>query len=840
MRPRQTLYIVWLPTLLLALAVAVGVFLVLNGGRLFRSDPLDPEERAWLDARRGQITLGYDPGAEPVEFRDERGRFAGIVADYFRLLEQRLGLEFEVARFESWSDVVAAAEAGEIDVVAAMETTPERSEYLVFTRPYLSGPLVILMRRAVEDGVTLADLAGRKVAITRGLALDPELRRTHPEIDVVTVDDDLEGLLDVSLGRVDAVVTALATAGYLLEREGLTNLHVVGNAGKPVELRIGVRKDTPKLQQILDKGLESVTRAEHLEILQRWVPLARPRVFSTWEFWLSALAGLLVFSLALGTALAWNRALNRQVRQRTAELERDGAARVRAEAALDDRDQSMTSTLDRIHDAIVVTDGKGRIVRLNGAAEELAGSTTADAFGRPIGDVFTLVDPENRRPVASTIEDVLKSPDAVGFGSARLLLRDGSERRVMETGVSIRSRGGDVVGAVVALRDVSEEHALQEQLRDAHRLEALGQLAGGLAHDFNNLLAAIMGNAELVQLDADESNPNRVALDEIVKASKRAAGLTGQLLAFSSEGHVALEEADVHEVIGSVLAQLESELDRRVKLEWRPGAVKSVVRCEGEQLGSALRVVCDNAKAAMPAGGSLRVITSNVVPDRERLLRHPGLAPVAHLEIQISDTGVGMSAEVQAHIFEPFFSARRLIHATGLGLASAYGSIRSYGGAIEVESQVGEGSTFTILLPLAEERPAVPSRPDEIGEGRILVVDDDDGVRLLVSRVLGALGYEVATCSEGVQAIDFYRKHHGDLALVLLDLTMPRLSGQKVFERMREIDASVPVVVISGFVQSPKVHALLERGARGVLWKPFHIDELARMVHEVVTLEKSD
>lgn len=584
-------------------------------------------------------------------------------------------------------------------------------------------------------------------------------------------------------------------------------------------------------QNLLVIWLPAVAPSLAVGALVFW-ELAQADPLAGWNLRL-ALA-VVVASLALaGVAGGWGtRLLERLVRERTQEVEDAAEARERAEAALDDREQSLASTLDSIRDAIVVTDAQGRIARLNGAAADLAGCPGSDVLGRPMREVFPLFDPETREPISSGLELALASPDSLGFGSDALLVLGARELRVSETCCPINSRTGKLLGAVAVLRDVGREHALLEQLREANRLETVRQLAGGLAHDFNNLLAAIMGNAELMRVDGNETD--RLALDEIVRASQRASNLTQQLLAFSRDGGTEFEQIDVHELIESVLAPLAGRAPR-IAIERSFGAGSARIQGDPLQLARSLQSACDNALEAMPAGGTLHVQTRVVVPDRERLLRHPDLSPTPHLEVRLRDTGVGMPGEVRRRAFEPFFTTKRAPGSAGLGLASAYGSIRSHGGAVAIESEPGEGTTLTMLLPLSlEPRVSRPAPEPARHLGRVLIVDDDDGVRTLASRALELLGFPVATCDDGTQALDFFAKHHRDLGLVLLDLSMPRLGGEGVFERMREIDASVPVVIVSGYVQSPKAQRLLERGARSVLWKPFHIDELERTVRQYV------
>jgi PAS domain S-box-containing protein len=829
MNLRQTLRLLWLPVALSTVVVAaLASWAWLPGS----GDLLEPEERAWLESQK--IILGFDPDSPPIEFRDEHGRFSGIVADYVELVEEKLDYRFAISTADSWAEVLERAQAGRIQLLPAVVRTPQRAEFLLFTGPYLRSPSVILTQANSERGQRLADLAGVRTAVVRGSAIESELRTRHPEIEVVTVDDATVGLTDLSLGRVDAMVTVLAIAAPLIESEGLTNLRVAGYTGRDLELRMGSANDLPILHRALSRAVDAITQDERNAILARWIPIERPSVFTSWRLWGTVAGSVLLMGVLLVAVIVWNRALNRRVAERTQQLEREFAAREKAEAALDDRERSLVSTLDSIADPIVVTDAEGRIVRMNRPCAALAGCTVAEALGRPMRDVFRLVDPDTREPVGSGLEVALAAPEAVGFGNVALLITGDQERRVSETCVAIRSRGGETIGAVLALRDVTDQHALREQLRESNRLEAVRQLAAGLAHDFNNVLAAILGNAELLRVDLGEDSARRFALDEIVKASQRGSRFTQQLLLFAREGAVESERVDVAELIEEALAK--ADIPPRIQVVHELEAEESVFECSRPQLLAALRAVIDNAVDAMPAGGTLRVSTCNRIPDRAQLLQQSGPDPSRYLEVAISDTGRGMTREESKRVFEPFFTTKRHPNSAGLGLASAYGSVRNHGGTIRVESEPGEGTTFRIQLPLELSRKPLPVRAKpEPGVGRILVVDDDEGVRALCSRLLESIGYSVAACSDGAQALDFFAKHHRDLALVLLDLAMPRIGGEGVLERIREINGSVPVVIVSGYVQSSRARRLIDHGAVGLLWKPFSLSELAHTVEQHVT-----
>ncbi|MHC4718217.1 MAG: hybrid sensor histidine kinase/response regulator, partial [Planctomycetota bacterium] len=354
-----------------------------------------------------------------------------------------------------------------------------------------------------------------------------------------------------------------------------------------------------------------------------------------------------------------------------------------------------------------------------------------------------------------------------------------------------------VAANITARREAQSRQArLEEQLRQSQKMEAIGELAGGVAHDFNNLLTGIMGNAQLLDMRLARESEESGYATEIVRAATRAADLTRQLLAFSRRGPVQTVPVDVHEVVAEVVKLLSHSIDRRIELAEDLQASPSCVMGDPSHLQNAILNLAVNARDAMPEGGRLQFATRNVVLDEEYCrLRAGQLYPGPHVEISVSDTGVGMDAELQERIFEPFFTTKSAGKGTGLGLATVYGCVRAHGGIIDVYSEVGKGSTFKVLLPLAEvEAEAAASEGEPIkGAGHILLVDDEDLVRNFAAKALRGLGYTVTTAADGVDALDLYRRRHGEFDAVILDLIMPRLSGQDTFRLMKEIDPHVRV-----------------------------------------------
>ncbi len=386
----------------------------------------------------------------------------------------------------------------------------------------------------------------------------------------------------------------------------------------------------------------------------------------------------------------------------------------------------------------------------------------------------------------------------------------------------------------------TERDHLEEQLRQAMKMEAIGQLAGGVAHDFNNLLTAIMGNAELLTMTLPDDSEDAAYAEEIVKASTRAAELTRQLLAFSRKGNLQSIRVDVHEAIADVGALLTHSIDRRIRIVQTPGAAHSIIDGDPVQVQSALLNLCLNARDAMAEGGVLTILTTNQTLS-EQFCRDNShqVKPGEYVEIVVSDTGTGMDAETKRRIFEPFYTTKDPGKGAGLGLAAVYGCVHSHRGMITVQSKLGSGSTFRILLPVAAaDTPAWEgSVIDDSGSavtGEILLIDDEEIVRNIAARLLTGLGHTVHTCADGVDGVEYFRRNHDRIDLVVLDLIMPNLSGAETFARLREVDAQIPILISSGFSGDGGAQSLLNEGAAGFLNKPFRTEDLAREVTRIL------
>jgi two-component system cell cycle sensor histidine kinase/response regulator CckA len=411
----------------------------------------------------------------------------------------------------------------------------------------------------------------------------------------------------------------------------------------------------------------------------------------------------------------------------------------------------------------------------------------------------------------------------------RVVLRDEGGRPTRAAGV--------VLDITESKRDEQHRIDLERQVQQSQKLESLGVLAGGIAHDFNNILTSVLGNAELALAGLSASAPARENLSEIVASSRRAAELCQQMLAFSGRGSFIIEPMDLGELINGTRALLESVVSKKALLVFRLEKDLPLLECDSSQILQVIMNLVMNASEAIgEAEGTITISTAARECSGEYLKEHcrrEKLAPGRYLTLEVSDTGCGMDAETQDRIFDPFFTTK---HAgRGLGLAGVGGIVRGHQGAVEVRSEPGTGTTFVLLLPAMPGDAALPpetgvAKGDWQGSGTILFVDDEEAIRTLGMHMLSSLGFAVRTAADGREALEVYREHQGEIALVIMDLTMPRLDGWETFQELRLFDPQVRVLLSSGYAASDADTRFGGQGLAGFLHKPYSLAEFEKQL----------
>jgi PAS domain S-box-containing protein len=509
-----------------------------------------------------------------------------------------------------------------------------------------------------------------------------------------------------------------------------------------------------------------------------------------------------------------------------------------ARTSLARSEENLRVTLHSIGDAVITTDTNGRITRMNRIAETLTGWLEAEANGRPLEEVFEVVNTVSRVRCANPVDTVLSTGILTNLTEDTVLVsRDSVEYRISDSCASIKNDAGEVIGAVLVFRDITKDYLREMQLQQSRKMEAIGQLAGGVAHDFNNMLSGIMGAAELLAIRLPEDPKIRGLLDMIVESADRAAGLTQKLLTFARKQQPASSATDVHGVLDTTIALLQNTLDRRIQLVVDLAAESSMVIGDPSQLQSAFLNLGINASHAMPDGGTI-FITSHTTQLDEFYCKASTfkIEPGPYIELEIRDTGQGIAPENLPRIFEPFFTTKAQGKGTGLGLAAVFGVVQQHRGVITVSSQLGAGTSFQVLLPLTTQEPiCLPVTPQLIrGTGRILVIEDEPIMRVTARAILESLGYEVVLASDGLAGLTLFQEDPSAYDLVILDMIMPEMSGRDCFAAMKKIAPDVRVVLSSGFSREEDVEDMKATGLCKFICKPFRSATLSCVVFEAM------
>ena len=715
---------------------------------------------------------------------------------------------------------------------------------------------------ALDDGKLFlitsepARFAEREVlgSVTFGFPLDDRVAKdlaavTRADVNLVSANRLAGSSLD---GRERETLGAALSAGRFTEVRGVSTDLMTFEDRRFVEGTFPLFRD----RRPTDVG--------HLVLLQDWAPT---QTFLDELRTALLLAGVVAFALALAGGLIFSHRTSRPLMDLAStaraiaggDWNRTVAARGSAEAttmaeAFNDMTRSLRGQAERLRasytrfstvtqsarDAIVSTDENGQITFWNRSAEAIFGYTESEVLQKPITMLIAKSD-------HAAYNAALPAPNADDLTFGQIievtgLRKDGGKFSAEFSLAALRGPEGTTFTAVI--RDVMERKQSQEalrqrdeQLRQAQKMEAIGRLAGGVAHDFNNLLMAIHGYAEMLVQNLEEGDERRADAEEIIKAADRAAGLTRQLLAFSRRQVITQQAVALDKLVEGMQKMLQRLIGPEIKIHTEIWPDLTPVLADSTQVEQILVNLVINARDAMPGGGTIAIELRNIELDRLGVAAHPSLQPGDYVEMVVSDTGTGMDAETVTRIFEPFFTTKEGRKGTGLGLATVYGIVQQNGGAIEVHSRVGHGTTFYIYLPRATDlgKPApMQMGPVTTGSETVLLVEDDDGVRALVANMLKKQGYAVLLASAGDQALEIAARHRGPIHLLLTDVVMQGLNGRLLSEKLTAARPDTRVLYMSGYSDDAIFRHGVKKAATHFIQKPFSIDALAHKIRETL------
>lgn len=517
---------------------------------------------------------------------------------------------------------------------------------------------------------------------------------------------------------------------------------------------------------------------------------------------------------------------------------RDITESKQAEEALRQSEARYRELVQNANSMIVRIDAEGKITFFNEFAQRFFCYTEDEIIGKNV--IGTIVPEKDRSgsDLAAMIKDIGLNPAKYVTNENENMCKNGERIWVSWTNKAIRDKNRNVVEILCIGNDVTERKQLEKQLHHALKMESIGTLAGGIAHDFNNMLMSILGNTSLMILNTDPGSPNYKRLKTIEKQIESGSKLTSQLLGYARKENYELKPLDLNHLIkdsSEIFGKTGKDIS--IKLELSPDLLS--VEADRNQVEQILRNLYVNASDAMPEGGDFIIRTFNT--------NHVEMGTKLHIPktgkyvlLTVTDTGIGMDKKTQERIFDPFFTTKEMGRGTGLGLASVYGIIKGHAGYIDVESRKGEGTTFSIYLPVSKKnvKNAV-NRSDMVVKGTeaILLVDDEEVVLDVGRDLLEIMGYRVFSAADGHDALEVYKKNKEEIDIVILDMVMPGMSGDKVYDELKKINSDIKILLSTGYSSDGQASELLRRGYNGFIQKPFSMRKLSIKIKEI--LEKA-
>jgi two-component system cell cycle sensor histidine kinase/response regulator CckA len=496
-----------------------------------------------------------------------------------------------------------------------------------------------------------------------------------------------------------------------------------------------------------------------------------------------------------------------------------------------DEQSRLATAVESVAEAVIITDVEGNIQYVNQAFEEITGYTRPEVVSRHIS---LLNSGKHEKSFFSVIWDTLKQGQ-VWKGRFINKKKEGDLYEAEATISPVRNAAGEICNFVSVQRDVTHEVQLQRQLRQAQKMEAIGTLAGGIAHDFNNLLMGIQGNVSLSLAEIPPDSPLFDNLKKVEKYVSDGVELTRQLLGFARGGKYEVRLTDVNHLLQEqnlIFSRANKGINFNCDLADNLWSVKA----DQGQIEQVILNLYMNALQAMPQEGILTVQTENIFIDKEQYKPYRVQAG-RYIKFSIADSGIGMDEDTQRRIFDPFFTTKEKGRGTGLGLASVYGIVKNHNGFIDVTSTKGQGTRFDVYLPAAQQAaPLLAKIADTLSRGleTVLLVDDEEMIIDVGTRMLTKLGYAVLTARGGEEAVEIYRIRKDEIDLVILDMVMPKFGGGEAFDRLRQINSHVKVILCSGYSIDGQAADILNRGCNAFIQKPFNLQTLAKQIRAVM------
>lgn len=557
----------------------------------------------------------------------------------------------------------------------------------------------------------------------------------------------------------------------------------------------------------------------------------RKEAFFAWQF-----RSILLLSLILGIIL-FTGAVGLVIRQREKNIHFQRL--YHSEAVLRAAMERHSTTLRSIGDAVISTDTKGLVELMNPVAETLTGWKQDQALGRSLEEVFSIINETTREKVENPVQKVIKKGLVVGLANHTILIaRDGQEYHIADSAAPIKDTDGAVIGVVLIFRDITHEIEIEQKLLQAQKMEAIGTLSGGIAHDFNNILFPLVGYTEMLLNDIPEDDPIRSSLNAIYSSALRARDLVQQILAFARQEKSELKLIRMQPIIKEVLKLIRSTIPATISITQQIDPGCGIVKADPTQIHQIIMNLATNAYHAMAEnGGELKVTLKEIELGRYDLI-FPDMSPGLYACLSVTDTGMGINKDVMDRIFDPFFTTKEKGKGTGMGLSVVHGIVKSMNGKIQVYSGPGKGTQFHVYLPVVksgfEKQESTANEITPGGTERVLLVDDEERIIALEKKVLERLGYQVTSHISSIEALKAFRAGSDKFDLVVTDMAMPDMPGDKLITELIKIRPDIPILLCTGFSETMTAEKIKSLGIRGLLSKPVLTKVLAQKIRQVL------
>lgn len=773
---------------------------------------------------------------EPKIFTDKSGNVSGFWKDLIDYIASKENWKIEYI-YGTWGQCLRRLEKNEIDILPDVAYSEERAKRYNFSNETVLVSWSRVYTRDRTNIQSILDLEGKKIAVLRNSinVEGPEgIKKLVRNFDIhcsfIEVDSYIKVFELVKSKKADAGITNKDFGNKHEKEFGLVKTPIIF---QPARLYFAFSKRSnlaPYLIKRIDyhmKELKENRASIYYQLLERWLgekTIVKPFIPGRIKWVLIGIFGL-TFLLIGG-----NFVLRAQIRSKTKELREEIDERKKAEEALKTSEEKYRTLVDQSPDGIFIIGLEGNFLSVNKAICKTLGYDEKELIAMNIWDII----PEKYKKLyKKRVEKIFKGESLMVPAEYEVEAKDG-RKYVIEIRSVPYIKEGKIVGLQGMARDITEKKRAEEEFQKMEKLESLGILAGGIAHDFNNLLTVILGNLSLSQTEAN--GELKEMLEDAIRASIQAKNLTQQLLTFSKGGEPIKEKASIEDIIRDSAKFVLRGSNVRCKYDF-PSDLWNVEVDKG-QFSQVINNLIINSDQAMPGGGNIYIKAENVILGKDNLLPLP---TGKYIRIIVKDEGIGIQREHLKRIFDPFFTTKK--KGSGLGLAIVYSIIKKHGGYITVESELGKGTTFYIYLPAVERKTEKETGyREERGaltkEGKILFMDDDGMVRETVGRMLEKKGYKVETAENGEEAVKKYRKAFNSkkpFDAVILDLTVPGgMGGKEAMKKLKEIDPDVKAIVSSGYSTDPIMSHYKKYGFKGVVAKPFIIEELQEVLRRVL------